>query len=94
MTGACFRQVEFAGILKGTEHKAAARTFVDFLLSQQFQADIPLQMFVFPAREGTPLPKVFQQFADVPEAPYTLPVNKIGAQRDAWIREWTGTVLR
>jgi len=94
MTGACFRQVEFAAILKGTAHQAAARKFVDFLLSPQFQADIPLQMFVFPAREGTPLPKVFQQFADVPEAPYTLPVNKIGAQRDAWIREWTGTVLR
>ena len=94
MTGACFRQVEFAGILKGTQHEAAARKFVDFLLSQQFQADIPLQMFVFPAREGTPLPKVFQQFADVPEAPYTLPVSKIGAGRDEWIREWTGTVLR
>jgi thiamine transport system substrate-binding protein len=94
MTGACFRQVEFAGILKGTQHEAAARKFVDFLLSEQFQADIPLQMFVFPAREGTPLPKVFQQFADVPEAPYTLPVGKIGAGRDEWIREWTGTVLR
>jgi thiamine transport system substrate-binding protein len=94
MTGACFRQVEFAGILKGTEHRAAARKFVDFLLSEQFQADIPLQMFVFPARDGTPLPKVFQQFADVPPDPYTLPVSKIGAGRDEWIREWTGTVLR
>jgi len=94
MTGACFRQVEFAGILKGTEHAAAARKFVDFMLSEQFQEDIPLQMFVFPARDGTPLPKVFQQFADVPPEPYTLPVNKIGAGRDEWIREWTGTVLR
>jgi len=94
MTGACFRQVEFAGILKGTEHEAAARKFVDFLLSEQFQSDIPLQMFVFPARDGTPLPKVFQQFADVPTDPYTLPASKIGAGRNEWIREWTGTVLR
>jgi thiamine transport system substrate-binding protein len=94
MTGSCFRQVEFAGVLKGTEHEAAARMFVDFLLSEPFQSDIPLQMFVFPAREGTPLPKVFEQFADVPADPYTLPVNKIGAGRDGWIREWTGTVLR
>ena len=94
MTGACFRQVEFAGILAGTEHAAAARKFIDFMLSEQFQQDIPLQMFVFPARDGTPLPKVFQQFADVPPDPYTLPMNKIGAGRDEWIREWTGTVLR
>ena len=94
MTGACFRQVEFAGILEGTEHDAAARMFIDFMLSEQFQEDVPLQMFVFPAREGTPLPKVFQQFADVPTDPYTLPVGKIGAGREEWIREWTGTVLR
>jgi thiamine transport system substrate-binding protein len=94
MTGACFRQVEFAGILAGTEHRAAARTFVDFMLSEQFQADMPLQMFVFPAREGTPLPKVFEQFSDLPENPYTLSPTKIGAGRDEWIREWTGTVLR
>jgi len=94
MTGACFRQVEFAGILKGTAHAAAARKFVDFMLSEQFQKDIPLQMFVFPARDGTPLPKVFQQFADVPTDPYTLTPTKIGAGRDEWIREWTGTVLR
>ena len=94
MTGACFRQVEFAGVLAGTEHRAAARKFVDFMLSQQFQADMPLQMFVFPAREGTPLPEVFEQFSDFPENPYTLSPNKIGAGRDDWIREWTGTVLR
>jgi thiamine transport system substrate-binding protein len=94
MTGACFRQVEFAGVLAGTEHRAAARKFVDFMLSEQFQADMPLQMFVFPAREGTALPKVFEQFSDFPENPYTLSPAKIGAGRDEWIREWTGTVLR
>jgi thiamine transport system substrate-binding protein len=64
------------------------------MLSEQFQADMPLQMFVFPAREGTPLPKVFEQFSDFPENPYTLSPTKIGAGRDEWIREWTGTVLR
>jgi thiamine transport system substrate-binding protein len=51
-------------------------------------------MFVFPAREGTPLPKVFEQFADTPSDPYTLTPGRIGAGRDQWIREWTGIVLR
>jgi thiamine transport system substrate-binding protein len=94
MTRSCFRQVEFAGILRGTEHRAAARKLVDFLLSEQFQADVPLQMFVFPAREGTPLPKIFQQFAVTADDPYTLAPARIGAQRDSWINEWTGVVLR
>jgi thiamine transport system substrate-binding protein len=94
MTASCFRQVEFAGILRGTKERAAARRFVDFLLSERFQADIPLQMFVFPAREGTPLPEVFERFAEVPEDPITMAPRRIGRHRDAWIREWTGIVLR
>jgi thiamine transport system substrate-binding protein len=94
MLDSCFRQVEFAGVIKGTEHQAAARKLVDFMLSQRFQADIPLQMFVFPVRDGTPLPAVFSKFAAVPEQPLTLSPGDISAHRDAWIEQWTDTVLR
>ena len=31
------------------------------MLGDTFQADIPLQMWVYPARTGTPLPDVFTQ---------------------------------
>ena len=50
---ACFRQIEFAGVLRGTEHPEAAAQLVDFLLSPTFQEDIPLNMFVEPGeRDG------------------------------------------
>jgi len=94
LTDTCFRQIEFAGVLDGAEEPAAARKLIDFMLSEQFQADIPLQMFVFPAREGTPLPSVFTKHARVPENPLTLPPAEIGAERDDWISQWTTTVLR
>jgi thiamine transport system substrate-binding protein len=94
MLDSCFRQVEFAGVLKGTEHRAAARKLVDFMLSERFQADVPLQMFVFPTREGTPLPPVFTKFADVAKDPLSLPSSEIGRNRDQWIEQWTTTVLR
>jgi thiamine transport system substrate-binding protein len=94
MLDSCFRQVEFAGVLKGTEHAAAARKLVDFMLSARFQADVPLQMFVFPVREGTPLPPVFTKFADVAADPLSLPATDIGRNRDQWIEQWTTTVLR
>lgn len=94
MTGSCFRQVEFAGILAGTEHRAAARKLVDFMLGDTFQSDVPLQMFVYPAVTDTALPEVFTDNADVVADPYTMKPARIGAQRDEWIREWTGTVLR
>jgi len=94
MLDSCFRQVEFAGVLKGTSHRAAARKLVDFMLSARFQADVPLQMFVFPVRSGTPLPAVFKKFADVAAKPLSLPATEISRRRDAWIDQWTSTVLR
>jgi thiamine transport system substrate-binding protein len=94
MLSSCFRQVEFAGILRGAEHRGAARRFVDFLLSDRFQADIPLQMFVFPVVAGTPLPAVFEEFAEVPASPLVLESDDIDRHRDDWIRRWTDVVLR
>ena len=94
MLDSCFRQVEFAGVLRGSGHAAAAQKLVDFMLSSRFQGDIPLQMFVFPVRDGTKLPTVFAKFAQVADHPLTLPAAEIGAKRDAWIEQWTGTVLR
>lgn len=90
----CFRQVEAAGILAGTEHEEAARTLIDFLLSVPFQEDIPLQMFVFPVNRVAELPEVFVEHAVVPEDPLTLTAEEIGANRDRWIEEWTDIVLR
>ncbi|HEY7105665.1 MAG TPA: thiamine ABC transporter substrate-binding protein [Acidimicrobiia bacterium] len=94
MLDSCFQQVEFVGVLKGTAHRAAARKLVDFMLSPAFQADMPLQMFVFPVREGTPLPPVFQKYAEVPPHPTSLPPTDIARNRDEWIQQWTDTVLR
>ena len=64
------------------------------MLSARFQADIPLQMFVFPVRDGTDAAAGVQQFAEVPAKPLTLPPADIGAHRDEWIEQWTDTVLR
>ena len=90
----CFGQIEFAGVLRGARNPDGARRLVDFLLSERFQAGIPLTMFVYPVREKTPLPAVFRRFAPPISAPLRLPAATIGANRDAWIRTWTDAVLR
>ena len=90
----CFRQIEFVGILKGTAHEKAAKQLVDFMLSERFQRDMPLQMFVFPARDGTQLPPAFVKYAKVAPRPFTLPPEEIARNRDQWIDQWTNTVLR
>ena len=56
----CFRQIEFAGVLRGARNEEGARKLVDFLLSKRFQEDIPLSMFVFPVNPGAELPREFE----------------------------------
>jgi len=94
VTSTCFRQVEGAGILRGTEKQAEAALLVDFLLSPEVQADIPLSMFVLPVRSGTPLPEEFPEQAVEPAEVLDLDPAQIAEGRDAWIDEWTDIVLR
>jgi thiamine transport system substrate-binding protein len=90
----CYRQVEGAGILAGAAHEEAARQLVDFLLSETVQADVPLSMFVFPARGDVALPELFVEHAARPEAVYELPPADIEAHREEWIDRWTDLVVR
>ena len=94
MTDGCYRQVEFAGVLAGATNPEAARTVVDWLLSPEVQADVPLSMFVYPARADVPLPDVFTSFVTRPAEPLELPAADVAAGREAWIEQWTQTVLR
>ena len=93
VTESCYRQVEFAGVLAGTEHAAEAREVIDFLLSRPFQEDVPLRMFVFPVREDAALPPEFRRWATEPPAPLSLPPEQVAANREGWVRTWTDLML-
>jgi len=90
----CFRQIEFVGILKGTQNRELAEAWVDFMLSRTFQEDVPLQMFVFPVNENAQLDEVFARYMAIPETTAFVSPEEIAANREEWIRAWTETVLR
>ena len=90
----CFRQIELAGVLRGAANEEGARELIDFMLSKRFQEDIPLQMFVFPARSDATLPPEFERFAVVPENPLELRPEEIEENRERWVEEWTDIVIR
>jgi len=92
--GSCFRQIEFVGILKGTKNRNMAEKFVDFMLSQTFQEDIPLQMFVFPVNNKARLDEAFVKYLEIPEVTSRLDPALIAVNREKWIKEWTDAVLR
>lgn len=94
MNASCFRQVEFAGVLRGTDHTEQARQLVDFLAGPSFQAEVALNLFVWPARIDVPPPPEFTKYTTVVTDPLTLPPADIARNREAWVDEWTDIVLR
>jgi thiamine transport system substrate-binding protein len=94
LEGGVFQQIEFVGILKGTEQQVLAERWVDFMLDTQFQNDIPLQMFVYPVNRNAELPPAFVEFAPQPTNAVEMDPATIEANREAWLQRWSEIMLR
>ncbi|KMS86717.1 MULTISPECIES: thiamine ABC transporter substrate-binding protein [Streptomyces] len=93
-TGTCFRQIEFAGLLGNAKNPEGAKAFIDFLVSKEFQEDMPLNMFVYPVVKGAAVPADFTKYGPAAKDPETMAPDKIAANRDQWVKSWTSLVLR
>jgi thiamine transport system substrate-binding protein len=89
----CFRQVEYAGVLKGAANPTGARQLVDFLLSQAVQRDVPGSMWVYPAVADTPLPEDWARLAPLAGNPWGLAPADIAAHRDEWLQLFNDQIL-
>lgn len=92
LLGTCFRQVEYAGVLKGTANEVGARKFIDFMLSPEVQAAIPENLYMYPAVTDTALPEDWARFAPLSSSPVEVSPETIGQNRDRWIQEWTEAI--
>ncbi|MFJ6708653.1 MULTISPECIES: thiamine ABC transporter substrate binding subunit [unclassified Streptomyces] len=92
--GTCFRQIEFAGLLSNASNTKGGKAFLDFLVSKEFQEDMPLNMFVYPVAEGAGVPAEFTKYGPAAKAPETMAPNRIAADRDQWVKSWTSLVLK
>jgi len=90
----CFRQVEFVGILTGTQNLDLAKKFIDAMISLEMQNDIPLQMFVYPVNKDAILPDAFTKFAQVPQYPAAISADQIDQNREKWIQDWSSLILK
>jgi thiamine transport system substrate-binding protein len=55
---------------------------------------MPLNMFVYPVREGAQVPPEFTRYGPQAKSPETLAPGKIAAERDQWVKSWTSLVLK
>jgi thiamine transport system substrate-binding protein len=90
----CFQQVEFAGLLKGAGNPEGGRALLDFMLSKTFQEDLPLQMFVNPAREDAVLPELFTKYGESADDAAAMAPSEIAGNREQWVKAWTSLVVR
>lgn len=84
----CYRQVEYAGVLAGSDNQEGAGKVIDFLLSQQFQETVAENMYVYPSRAGVELPAGWAEAAPLPQDPVALPGEQVQAGREGWIEQW------
>ncbi|MCU1397412.1 MAG: putative thiamine transporter thiamine-binding protein [Acidimicrobiales bacterium] len=94
MGASCFHQVEFAGVLRGTDHPAAAGKLIDFLVSKEFQDTMPLTLYVYPVRDDASVPAEFTEYAVRPTGLPTVSPADIEAHAKDWINAWTDITVR
>ncbi|MDQ1067333.1 thiamine ABC transporter substrate-binding protein [Streptomyces canus] len=92
--GTCFRQIEYAGLLSNAANAKGGKAFLDFLLTKEFQQDMPLNMFVYPVVNGAQVPAEFTQYGPQAKDPETMDPAKIADNRDDWVKSWTSLVLK
>lgn len=88
----CYRQIEFAGVLAGTDFPEAAGLLIDYMLSEEFQEMVPERWFVFPANSRAELPEVFVEHTSIPASSTQMDPEAIAANRERWIDEWVSVM--
>jgi thiamine transport system substrate-binding protein len=83
----CSAQVEYAGVLRGTDQPELAAELVDFMLSEEWQRELPLTNFVFPVID-VELPQEFVDWAVQAETPMGLSPDVVAEEREGWIEAW------
>ncbi|HCU97744.1 MAG TPA: thiamine ABC transporter substrate-binding protein, partial [Chloroflexi bacterium] len=89
----CFRQIEFIGIIKGTTNRKLSEHWIDFVLTETFQEDIPMQMFMFPVNGSANLPSEFVKHAQLAKKTSIVAPEDIEQNRDQWIKAWSDLMI-
>lgn len=81
-----YLQLEGAGIIKGSKNMELSKKFIEFLLSDRVQNEIPLNQWMFPI-SGVKLPEVFK-YAAKSEKIVTLDSEYVAKNLAKWLEQW------
>ena len=86
-----YMQTEGIGILKNAPHMDAAKKFLDFVLSEDFQNELALTNWMYPVIE-TKLPDSYKS-APVSDRPLLLGADEIDKNLDSWLNGWLESTM-
>ena len=89
-----YLQIEVAGIIEASAHKALAQKFIAFMMSPGFQDQIPTNNWRFPARATSEaLPAAFGELVKPAKTLIYSPLE-VDQNRRAWIDEWLNAMAK
>lgn len=87
-----YMQVEVAAKVKGTKNGELADQFLQFILTDEFQSEMPTGNWMYPVT-AVELPKGFETLT-VPSKGLSFSSDEVASQRKAWIREWQSALIK
>jgi thiamine transport system substrate-binding protein len=84
----CFRQTEYAGLLRGGAQAEGAKKFIKFLLSDNFQKTIPDSMYMYPVNTNVGLPEAWATKAPAATNAIAVDSKLINENRSSWLKTW------
>lgn len=91
--GEAYHTIFGAAVVKGTDVPELAREFVNVILSEEVQRELPGAEVMFPANAQAPLPEEWKTCAVVPSHPVMLQLNQVAENNDRWLQEWAEVIV-
>ena len=88
MQDSCYRQVEYAGVVKGAKNTEGAKAFVKYMLKPDIQKVIADNMYMYPTVAGVAAPEGFTEFGYLAEQPTIVSIEEIAVNGERWLRDW------
>lgn len=86
-----YMQIEVAGIVRGARNRLNAERLIDFIVSEQFQQEIPFTQFMYPIHPGVELPQSFLD-GNVDVQGIRLDNDLIEDNFSNWLETWEETL--
>jgi len=89
-----YLQIEVAGLIETSPHRALAETFMAFMMGPGFQDQIPTSNWMFPAgTTSSPLPDAFNALVK-PAKTLLFSPEDVARNHRAWIDEWLNAMAK